>query len=89
MIILGEITLLTDRELAIIFWLIILFIYCLIDKGTRKALANVLKVFCSKIFQIEVFSSFLCNKKEKLIVVHNNVIYGGYSKLGGYNNGLY
>lgn len=40
----------TNRELAIIFWLIVLFIYCLVNKGIRESLVSVVKKIFSKIF---------------------------------------
>ncbi|SMP68591.1 hypothetical protein [Anoxynatronum buryatiense] len=39
----------TNRELAISFWLIVLFVFFLVNKGTRESLSNVFKVLCSKI----------------------------------------
>lgn len=45
----------TNREIAISFWLLVLFVYVLINKGTRDAFVKVLKVLASRIFVI-VFS---------------------------------
>lgn len=48
----------TNREIAIIFWLGVLLIYCIINKGIRNSLVDVLKVLTSKIFII-IISSML------------------------------
>lgn len=43
---------LTNREIAIIFWLSVLFIYALINCGTRRALIHVIRNLTSKIIII-------------------------------------
>ena len=42
----------TNREIAIIFWLVVLLIYCITNKGIRNSLIDVLKVLTSKTFII-------------------------------------
>lgn len=42
----------TNRELGIIFWLVVLFIFVIINKNRRESLTDVLKVLTSKIFLI-------------------------------------
>lgn len=49
----------TNRELAIIFWLIILFIYSLVNTDIRESLVNVFKVLFSKKFLIIFLIMFI------------------------------
>lgn len=48
----------TNREIAIIFWLVVIIIYFIIDKSRRVSLIDVLKVLFSRIFII-IISSML------------------------------
>ncbi len=48
----------TNREIAIIFWLVVLFLYIITDKSRRVSLIDVLKILTSRIFLI-IISSML------------------------------